>query len=279
MKTIAKKNVGFTLIELLVVISIIALLLAILMPALGKVKEKAKLTVCKSNQHQLVIGLLTYAGDNDGFFPPSHLARGGGRYTWANHLNYHSQYPPTASNNGGSAFYYIGDYLPTVEVFICPNSPKYNKEKFQALYARYDDPETWRMYNEDRGSDISDCSSYSFFWGGYTLPGWDFVGPKRDSSKYTLLAADLMAWWSREDGVWWLAHRSKAAAPAPEFDPVFQIHVGTLWWKYGLLTDVPEKITLNAAYSDGHVESYSSLDAVRNQGSGSSYFYLPPKLK
>ena len=279
MKVDAKKRNGFTLIELLVVISIIALLLAVLMPALGKVKEKAKLTVCKSNQHQLIIGLQTYAADNYGSFPPSHLARGGGLYTWANHLNYHSQQPPTAANNGGSAYYYLGSYLPDVQLFICPNSAKYDKVKFQALYAKYDDPDTWNRYNGDRGSDISDCSSYSFFWGGYTLPGWEFVGPKRDSSRYTLLAADLMGWWSREGGVWWLAHKSKGAGPAPEFDPVFQIHVGTLWWEYGVLQDFPDEIIMNAAYSDGHVESYSSHDAIRNQGSGAGYFYLPPKWK
>jgi len=56
---------GFTLIELLVVISIIALLLAILMPALSKVKETAKLVICSSNARQLLIGVNTYAAGHD----------------------------------------------------------------------------------------------------------------------------------------------------------------------------------------------------------------------
>ncbi len=56
---------GFTLIELLVVISIIALLVSILMPALGKAKEQAAAVACLSNVHQLALGWVTYAGDND----------------------------------------------------------------------------------------------------------------------------------------------------------------------------------------------------------------------
>lgn len=56
---------GFTLIELLVVISIIALLLSILMPALTKVKNQARVIVCKSNLKQLATALETYSADNE----------------------------------------------------------------------------------------------------------------------------------------------------------------------------------------------------------------------
>ncbi len=60
---------GFTLIELLVVISIIALLLAILMPCLQKVREQARRTVCLNNLHQGAAAIFMYAGDFDDALP------------------------------------------------------------------------------------------------------------------------------------------------------------------------------------------------------------------
>ena len=60
---------GFTLMELLVVISIIALLMAILVPALGKAREVANRVVCLSHLRQLGIATQIYISDNDGFMP------------------------------------------------------------------------------------------------------------------------------------------------------------------------------------------------------------------
>ncbi len=67
-----KSNKAFTLIELLVVISIIALLVSILMPALGRAKEQAKRTICATNLHSTYVGLTAYAGDYDDRIVPMH---------------------------------------------------------------------------------------------------------------------------------------------------------------------------------------------------------------
>ncbi len=63
-------SLGFTLIKLLVVIAIIAILAAMLLPALARAKEQAHRTTCKNNEKQWLISLTMYAGDNEEEFPP-----------------------------------------------------------------------------------------------------------------------------------------------------------------------------------------------------------------
>jgi prepilin-type N-terminal cleavage/methylation domain-containing protein len=88
-----RKN--FTLIELLVVIAIIAILAAMLLPALGQARNKAKTIVCANNFKQLGVILKLYTSDHDGGFPK---ASGGGVHTVG-------LWRPTTAENGLGFFY------------------------------------------------------------------------------------------------------------------------------------------------------------------------------
>lgn len=66
-----RRTTGFTLIELLVVISIIALLIALLLPALGAARKRAEEMQCLTNQRTLVQGAMSYATNYRGEFPTS----------------------------------------------------------------------------------------------------------------------------------------------------------------------------------------------------------------
>lgn len=79
---------AFTLIELLVVISIIALLIAILLPALGAAREAGRASVCKSNERQIMIAMWAYAQDFKDTIPHSDGTFTGvaGPVTWNDRL-------------------------------------------------------------------------------------------------------------------------------------------------------------------------------------------------
>jgi prepilin-type N-terminal cleavage/methylation domain-containing protein len=68
----ARAMKGFTLIELLVVVAIIALLISILLPSLGKAKKQAQAVACGSNIKQIALALRYYQDEYDGYLPSSH---------------------------------------------------------------------------------------------------------------------------------------------------------------------------------------------------------------
>ena len=68
--TVRSHRRAFTQIKLLVTISVIAVLITLLLPAIRRARDAAQVTTCANNQHPLIIALYTWGADNDGKFPP-----------------------------------------------------------------------------------------------------------------------------------------------------------------------------------------------------------------
>jgi prepilin-type N-terminal cleavage/methylation domain-containing protein/prepilin-type processing-associated H-X9-DG protein len=130
----ARPAAGFTLIELLVVIAIIAILAAMLLPALAKAKLKATMAVDRSNQRQVMLASIMYAGDaQDVMMPYQNGAvtyNGAGYYVAtaipAGTSQAAAELQTVAQYNNTSPLY-SGNYLKSAAVLHCPGDLRYQR--------------------------------------------------------------------------------------------------------------------------------------------------------
>ncbi|HIG26916.1 MAG TPA: type II secretion system protein [Verrucomicrobiales bacterium] len=173
------ENKGFTLIELLVVIAVIAILAGMLLPTLGRAKERARRSTCINNIRTFTMATIMYADDNEGWYPRAS-----------------SVHPPYyATHTFRDVF--NRDYSISREQFYCPSNRSWNRDDF---------------WNEHQPAAV--VMGYFYFAGE---PNYEknlagrrgsiskpaFALKDSDNSHYKILWSDLnRKWvtWGRDDG-------------------------------------------------------------------------------
>jgi prepilin-type N-terminal cleavage/methylation domain-containing protein/prepilin-type processing-associated H-X9-DG protein len=287
---------GFTLIELLVVIALIALLMGVLMPALRKAREAARMVSCASNQRQVIMALAAYAQNNDSRLPPSSADNNGGWHR-PNDLNWMQQYwsvrrrlTDAEMESVKDRYHYVGRYLGDIlkdgKVFNCPLSDIRDDDVWPPHGAAAG---TYGEFYRSGRYPFLPCT-YALLWNfeGYNPPARGgpkpFDAPSTMADTNTLVIQDTLMYLESNPEVSWYpnpadAHYSYYSchpfSGAPRAGPY-----------YGLKTTFSDvlprnmnNLKLNAGYLDGHVEKFSATDAIYMTHNNYAHNWIAPKFK
>ena len=193
---------AFTLVELLVVISIIALLMSILMPALARVRRQAKSVICQANLKQWALVFSLYTSDNDGFFVNGQVPVNS-KFFW-----------PGGDGGGMGSWWFLPlePYYKEQGIRFCPMATKTYEEGGQVPFAAWQTSPPPPQYSGSYGANgyiLNSPQDLVFQLGRPTINNWRTINVKGTSNIPLFMDALWVDGWPEELDdpapfeIWW----------------------------------------------------------------------------